>query len=621
MPQDYEREDSPHIRISRNGSVTRFGETAAGAPRYYEDDAPFEEAPAGTPAPREAGLRERPMPKRLSEEAREAQEAERRARMAVYEEPIVKVPRKRAAKKAKAAEQEEPEQIPLPLKAPRAKPDAMVRQRQVLGFSCVVMAILVLLAIISYSPDDASRAETKISDLPALFLPHGNTPDPVREAVRASADQAKNWLGLIGAMLANFLINKTIGFAAILYPIFFGAWSLAFFRFTYKQRRRLTLATTFFLLTAVLFSATMGTLSNFLTIPREWSGSVGQFLGLAFTRAIGGAGAFIIYAAAFIIMLIFSIDLDIEKTFHRLHGWWTALVLWSRRKIIEFWEKREARQALKAERRAAEEALEERMKDEGGRVKGEAERTKDEGIEQEIIPDTIDSGERKAEGNEAISELVELNVGPIRPLSPIGLAQPTSLTAVLPEAPVEEPAQTKVRATPLIVPGQPLLKVRPAQKHEGAGIPRLTRNGQERLGSRAMHFSRLTNGAVEHEEKRTEPPVPVAVAEAPELQMDTIIPEQVPAGDDNVSLSPEEASESFANIDTSEEMIEPLKRRVREAKNSLPPVLLGDEKVLANEALPHSVSVDVGLPLPIEARSIDIEPEGEDLFYEKGHKP
>ena len=626
MPQDYERKDSPHIRISRNGSVTRFGEAAAGASSYFDDEAPFEDeaqprmaAPsrAGSVAgdagaPREGGIRERPMPKRLSEEAREAVESERRTRMAVYEEPVAKAPRKRATKKTKTADQQEPEQIPLPLKAPRAKPDAMVRQRQVLGFSCVVMAILVLLAIISYSPDDASRAETKISDLPALFLPHGATPDPVREAVRASADQAKNWLGLIGAMLANFLINKTIGFAAILYPIFFGAWSLAFFRFTYKQRRRLTLATTFFLLTAVLFSATMGTLSNFLTIPREWSGSVGQFLGLAFTRAIGGAGAFIIYAAAFVIMLIFSIDLDIEKTFQRLHGWWTALVLWSRRKIIAFWEKREARQAVKAERRAAEEAEELKAAEDAGT----------NGSDDTDLSSFEEAPEEIAPSIRPISCMASMNKAVVTKIVPNAVAVPIARPPEPPSPEAPSPEQSPL-PPPMVIAGQPLLKVRPAQKHEGAGIPRLTRNGQERLGSRAMHFSRLTNGAVEHEQISAEPPVPVAQAELPALLADTITPEPAAPAGDAPSASPEEVSESFANIDTSEEMIEPLKRHSRAAKTSQPPVLLGDEKVLANEALPHSISVDTGLPLPevIDALTIDAVPEGEDLFYEEGHKP
>ncbi|HWF45100.1 MAG TPA: DNA translocase FtsK 4TM domain-containing protein, partial [Candidatus Kapabacteria bacterium] len=398
MAEEFDAPDSPFIRIARNGEVTKLADTRENlrSPRRIVDDArpsTFGESAYGpeeyeefesssrafdsqdvplTPRPRGA----RPMPKRLSEEAREAAEAEEYAAVERLSAPLPAAPKKsRTSRSTKAQQKKEAEQIPLPLKSPKPKPDSMVRQRQVLGFCCIVAAILVLLAIISYSPDDAPRAETKISDLPALFLPHADGADKVRDAVRANADQAKNWLGLIGAMLADFLINKTIGYAAILYPIFFGAWSLAFFRFTYKQRRRLTLATTFFLITAILFSATAGTASNFVSLPREWSGSVGQFLGLAFARLIGTAGAFIIYTSAFVIMLVFSIDLDIERTFLRLKGWWSMLVMYCRRKIIEFWEKREVRQLAREERRAEEEAAERQAEEEAALREAEEQQT------------------------------------------------------------------------------------------------------------------------------------------------------------------------------------------------------------------------------------------------------
>ena len=564
---------------------------------------------AGTLTPRA-----RPMPKRLSEEAREAAVAEQQARMMPTADEPPKPRRKPRSKKADAAA-DEAEQISLPLKAPKQKTDSLVKQRQVLGFCCIVAAVLVLLAIISYSPDDASRSETRISDLPSLFLPHGDTPDPVREAVRASADQAKNWLGLIGAMLANFLINKTIGYAAVLYPIFFGAWSLAFFRFTYKQRRRLTLATTFFLITAILFSATMGTASNFLTLPREWSGSVGQFLGLAFTRAIGGAGAFIIYAAAFIVMLIFSIDLDIEKTFHRLKGWWEALVIWSRRKIIEFWEKREARQAAKEERREAERIEEE------ARAAAQIQAT--EGTQStETITDAV----------EPATQVPVIN--PARPLSPIAAkAAPIAETApITVPAPIAEPITVPVSSAEEIPTPrseyQPLLKVRPVKRQDNAPIPRLTRNGQDKLGTNSRHFSRLTNGALDHEEEKTEqaniPVEPVAKVSSVESTASETITD---AGEGRVQHVPtidESLSTDIQNIDSSEDMIEPLKRITREPKlmGATAPVLLGDEKTLSNEALPHSVADEILIPPPtVLSTEWGVPKVGEDLFYEEGQRP
>jgi len=211
-------------------------------------------------------------------------------------------------------------------------------------------AVLITLAIISYSQQDTAQAETRLGDLPSVFT----RSDPT---INANADTAHNWLGLTGAMLANFFINKTIGYAAIIFPLFLGWWSLALFKFSTKQRRRLTLATTFMLISAILFSATIGTTQLINALPHldgEWSGAIGQFLGLTFTRLIGSIGALLIYATSFVVMLVFAIDLDIELTFRRVKGGYTGLSGKTRMKLIEFWDKREARKQEKLLRKEQE---------------------------------------------------------------------------------------------------------------------------------------------------------------------------------------------------------------------------------------------------------------------------
>src|SRR5436305_4361978 len=236
------------------------------------------------------------MPKRLSEELEEEE---------IQAPSIPPTTRRRSARAA--AEAPAGEQIPLKLKTPAKKPDTVVKQRQVLGVLLIMSAILLTLAIISYSSQDTAQSETRLSDLPAIFT----RSDPT---VNANADTAHNWLGLVGAMLANFFINKTIGYAAIIFPVFLGWWSLALFKFSTKQRRRLTLATTFMLTCAILFSATIGTtqlIQAFPHLDREWSGAIGQFLGLTFTRLIGSIGALLIYTTSFIVKLVFAIVPDI----------------------------------------------------------------------------------------------------------------------------------------------------------------------------------------------------------------------------------------------------------------------------------------------------------------------
>lgn len=639
MAEDILDAQSPYIKISRSGSVTRVAATGDerphGAATPYLERAFDDDDEGGTVTLRET----RPMPKRLSEEVRGLEEAARRRQEdeeAIAEDPAPKQKKARTTRKKKSTAASEAEQIALPLKTPKEKPDTMVKQRQVLGLACIVAAVLVMIAIVTYSSDDAAISETKISDLPTLFIPGASdAPDPVRDQIRAAADLVHNKLGLIGAMLANFLINKTIGYAAILYPLFFGAWSLAFFRFTYRQRRRLTLATTFFLLTAILFSATMGTAANFASIPREWFGSVGQFLGLAFARAIGGAGAFIIYATAFVVMLVFSIDLDIEKTAKRLHDWWNIGVMFARRKMIEFWDQREARQAEKAERRAAELAEEAAREEEELLLKNEELGVRNEELE---IP------EAEVPTPKEEVETVAIKRPKVKEEQPFAKAVPPIIAeAIAPglakavEAPtIETPASESIPNTALpiansaastapvaavtptaqFVPGQPLLKVRPAPKpglNAQAPIPRITQNANDKLGGRSMHFTRLTNGAVE--EQKAAAPIPAA---APAAMVAP--PENIPS-----PVSDELRTDEIANIDPSVEMISPLAAPVKKEKPEQKivvkheaPVQLGDEKALSNEALPHSVASESLLP-PVPPSKI-IERVSDDLFQEEGEK-
>ncbi|HET6511647.1 MAG TPA: DNA translocase FtsK 4TM domain-containing protein, partial [Candidatus Kapabacteria bacterium] len=525
--------NSPFIRITRAGSSTTVASPrrvndrpprVAPKPRRatFEDDfsntgewddevTPAfdeeEEAEELAPKPKRARAARgaRPMPKRLSEEAYEQEMEEQQ-----------QAKRSRKAKAEKAAPPVEAEQIKLDLKPAKKKADDKVKQRQVLGFMCIIASILIAMSIVSYTPNDAAQAETKISDLPAIFT--GS--DPV---INARADTAQNWLRLIGAMMADFFINKTIGYAAIIYPIFFGMWSLAFFKFTHKQRQRLTLATTFFLVTGILFSATLGTWQTMDIAPhlaREWSGAIGQFLGVTISRLIGSAGALIIYGSLFVVTLVFSIDLDIEKTFHRVKNWYLAMLTTSRRRLIEFWEKREERKAeklrlleLEEEEEATEEAesviavaaveeetsmieAEESEAEETEEAPAVRKRSKKQTMKQEepaaeAMP-VVEDAEAEATSNSASIVPVEEKL-PVRILKPIAATGATAIPDI-----AEAKAQSQAASYTPIDPNQPLLKVRPAPKNpDGTPIPRMTRKHDERLGDKAAKLARLSNGAID----------------------------------------------------------------------------------------------------------------------------
>src|SRR5581483_779312 len=337
-----------------------------------------------------------------------------------------------------------------------------------------------------------------------------------------------------------------------------------------------------------------------------------------------------------------------------LQGWWQALVLWSRKKIIEYWERREARQAVRAERRAAEEAEEAAAAawepDSEDSVSSAEPPVSDIPEQKERIVNSV--GERPKSSPKIVPEpkevqkvqeakyhaaaaSIESAATPEAQHSNSASPFVTPADIAIPATPSQNPEaglRNPIPESPVPQPGQPLLKVRPAAKQD-AGIPRITRNGQERLGSRSMHFSRLTNGAIAPEEDRSKS-VPVSAvtllakpaAASPEIN--AMVTSAAPALAETemmtsaVEVTPIAGESGLDNIDRSEAVIEPLKPRSKEPKAAIPPpVTLGDEKVLSNEALPHSVSTDSGLPVPRLSEQKAAASAAEDLFHEEGEKP
>jgi S-DNA-T family DNA segregation ATPase FtsK/SpoIIIE len=624
MPEDLHSNDSPFIRIARSSDGPRSTTSSRSSGRVAVatvDDYDIEESPFNEEAnqPARRTRVSRPMPTRLSEE-RAMQMREREERM--MEEEAVRQREATAAstekparkKRSKTSTKADPEieQIALDLKQPRKRPDSTVKKRQVLGTVLFVFAVLVTIAIVSYTPNDAAVAETKFSDLISVIT----RTDPI---VNAHADVAQNRLGLIGAMLADLLINKTIGYASIIYPIFFGWWALAFFRFTTRQRQRLTLATTFFLVTVILFSATIGTtqlISALPHIPREWSGAVGQFLGLTFTRLIGSVGALIVYATAFVITLVFSIDLDIEKTFMRIVGIYQAILTRTRRFIIEFWEKREAKRAVKEEARLAREAEEaEEESGAGLRVLG-SEDTEGVVVAKATVPSLPVANEEKKSTSKPVINAAESKAEQpiVSPTEPGARnSEPASQTPEpLPPVKILRPSEAQ-KASGIagaafgasIPPDQPLLKVRPVSKVQdpNGGIPRITKPASDRLGTTG-NIHRLSNGAVnqgaETELKQltsseTSDSSPVAKSVAPTAMSEAVSINEAKLNrmrNDSPSAklgaenpTPKTNAEPNAVID---KMLAEKTPKIELRKDPVE-VQLGDESIVSNEALPHSV--------------------------------
>ena len=90
------------------------------------------------------------------------------------------------------------------------------RNKQIASFFVMVCGVLILLCLVSYSPADEASGDVPFSQLYKIF-----TNDPL---IQEKANSTNNWLGLVGAITSNFLINSTIGYSIFVLPFLLLAW-------------------------------------------------------------------------------------------------------------------------------------------------------------------------------------------------------------------------------------------------------------------------------------------------------------------------------------------------------------------------------------------------------------
>lgn len=201
------------------------------------------------------------------------------------------------------------------------------RRRQIWSFLGILFSFMLLLSLVSYTPADQANGQVRIVDLWKVF-----TPD---EALQAQADRTQNLLGLLGAVLSNWFINSTVGYAVISLPFLGLAWSWYILR--KKELHKLIVATNYIVAIALLFSALTGSIRLIGDVPilsMEWSGTVGDFAANTLSKLIGLVGSFILLLGLLTVVLALLVDLDIQQTYERLHEWFGRLRAWIEQKRI-----------------------------------------------------------------------------------------------------------------------------------------------------------------------------------------------------------------------------------------------------------------------------------------------
>jgi DNA segregation ATPase FtsK/SpoIIIE, S-DNA-T family len=193
------------------------------------------------------------------------------------------------------------------------------QRRQLLAFCGIVISLMVFLSLISYTSADQARGEIGLRDIwSSIFSSEGSFDRSVATG---------NWLSLFGAVIANYLINYTVGYSVIIIPILGFVWSWTWLR--KKDLHKLIVATNYAISLALLFSMLAGTIRRFdVDLPGEWSGVVGEAVSIILAKLIGLAGTVIVVTGLILVVLTLLLDLDFQKTMERLRERWLQVRAW-----------------------------------------------------------------------------------------------------------------------------------------------------------------------------------------------------------------------------------------------------------------------------------------------------
>ena len=202
------------------------------------------------------------------------------------------------------------------------------RRGAVAALLMIVAALLVMIALVTYDAGDESHINLRAADLPGVVTGDQN--------VRAMADTVHNGLGLVGALLSDFLINSTIGYAVLAFPLLILLWGWTLLR--RGDARSSLVITNYTIISALLVSVSFGMIS-LIAGPggpaREWSGIIGLSVATMMAQLIGRAGGSIVLVAGMLLTAVLAADLDVHETVERLRAVIMRAWDWLERKMEE----------------------------------------------------------------------------------------------------------------------------------------------------------------------------------------------------------------------------------------------------------------------------------------------
>ena len=174
------------------------------------------------------------------------------------------------------------------------------KKKRIAGIFLILFSLFIFLSIVSYDRRDNYFAEN-VTFLGSIFNPQTDI---------------HNWMGSFGSYLSYILINYTIGYFSLFFPVILFLWGYSLFK---KIPFRTKIHTTNFLLISGLTLASFfGILKvGFLFFPgvKELRGNIGEYLGNWLNEILGGIGSILLLLFISATALIFAFDIKIENIF------------------------------------------------------------------------------------------------------------------------------------------------------------------------------------------------------------------------------------------------------------------------------------------------------------------
>ncbi len=189
----------------------------------------------------------------------------------------------------------------------------IVNKKQILGFFLMLLSILVILSMVSYSDIDQSKLESF------------NVRDLLTKESQTAAFDTYNWLGMTGVYISSFFIRNTFGYFSMAIPLLLVI--AGFYMMRKKRLLDMMQFSVYTLLLMILAASFSGMLKMGLgqRIPYTLSGRSGDYFSSVLNAMLGTVGTYFMISGLILVFGFLMADRNIVKSFARIKLFFVSL--------------------------------------------------------------------------------------------------------------------------------------------------------------------------------------------------------------------------------------------------------------------------------------------------------